>query len=69
MAFKIATPLLHVAFSAAQVHGSCVFWRMYKKQCRLLQEEYLMKDVEIVVDEPKPSTPVTRDGSHVESPL
>ncbi|KAH8802921.1 hypothetical protein F5884DRAFT_824006 [Xylogone sp. PMI_703] len=38
-AFKIATPLLHVAFSAAQIHGSMVFWRMYKRQSRLLAEE------------------------------
>ncbi|RFU30948.1 hypothetical protein B7463_g5399, partial [Scytalidium lignicola] len=39
IAFKIATPLLHLAFSAAQIHGSIVFWRMYKRQSRLLAEE------------------------------
>ncbi|KAJ5887555.1 hypothetical protein N7495_007596 [Penicillium taxi] len=32
LAFKITTPLLHIAFSAAQIHGSLVFWRMYRKQ-------------------------------------
>ncbi|KAI9038136.1 uncharacterized protein KD926_011271 [Aspergillus affinis] len=38
IAFKIATPLLHTAFSAAQVHGSVVFWRMYKRQQVFLKE-------------------------------
>ncbi|KAJ5676117.1 hypothetical protein N7462_009014 [Penicillium macrosclerotiorum] len=38
IAFKVATPLLHCAFSAAQIHGSLVFWRMYKRQQRFLQE-------------------------------
>lgn len=39
LAFKIATPLLHLAFSAAQVHGSMIFWRMYKRQKRYLAEK------------------------------
>ncbi|KAJ7470646.1 hypothetical protein FB451DRAFT_1400227 [Mycena latifolia] len=30
--FKIATPILHVAFSAAQFHGTRIFYRMWKKQ-------------------------------------
>lgn len=38
IAFKVATPLLHIAFSAAQMHGSIVFWRMYKRQLRFIQE-------------------------------
>ena len=38
LAFKISTPLLHIAFSAAQIHGSLVFWRMYGKQRRLMKE-------------------------------
>ncbi|OGM49000.1 hypothetical protein ABOM_003165 [Aspergillus bombycis] len=38
IAFKVVTPLLHVAFSAAQVHGSVVFWKMYKRQQRLEEE-------------------------------
>ncbi|KAJ5103879.1 hypothetical protein N7532_004408 [Penicillium argentinense] len=39
IAFKVATPLLHVAFSAAQIHGSLVFWRMYRRQQRNMQDE------------------------------
>ena len=39
LAFKVATPLLHIAFSAAQLHGSMVFWKMYRKYRRLLLEE------------------------------
>ncbi|KAI1908589.1 hypothetical protein LOZ53_006876 [Ophidiomyces ophidiicola] len=39
LAFKIAAPLLHCAFSAAQIHGSTVFWTMYKRQERLLNGE------------------------------
>lgn len=39
IAFKITTPLLHIAFSATQTHGSLVFWRMYKRQKEYLHEE------------------------------
>lgn len=39
IAFKVATPLLHIAFSAAQIHGSLVFWQMYKRQLRFIKEE------------------------------
>lgn len=67
LAFKVTTPILHVAFSAAQIHGSCVFWRMYQRQCRLIDEERLQQDLEMVVDEPKPSTPVTGDVSQSET--
>ncbi|KAJ1712294.1 hypothetical protein G4B11_000049 [Aspergillus flavus] len=38
IAFKVVTPLLHIAFSAAQVHGSVVFWKMYKRQQKLEEE-------------------------------
>ncbi|KAJ5194237.1 hypothetical protein N7491_001573 [Penicillium cf. griseofulvum] len=38
LALKIVTPLLHVAFSAAQIHGSLVFWRMYCRQKRFQME-------------------------------
>lgn len=37
-AFKVVTPLLHVAFSATQVHGSFIFYRMAKRQQRLVKE-------------------------------
>ncbi|KAF8573833.1 hypothetical protein K439DRAFT_1624775 [Ramaria rubella] len=36
IAFKIVTPLLHVAFSAAQLHGTRIFFRMWKKQVMIL---------------------------------
>ena len=39
LAFKIVTPLLHVAFSATQLHGSRIFYCMWKKQCRILAGE------------------------------
>jgi hypothetical protein len=38
LAFKVVTPLLHAAFSAAQIHGSLVFWRMHRRQQRFLKE-------------------------------
>ncbi|KAJ6041616.1 uncharacterized protein N7446_010504 [Penicillium canescens] len=39
LAFKVVTPLLHIAFSAAQIHGSLVFWRMYRRQQRYMKNE------------------------------
>lgn len=48
IAFKVATPLLHIAFSAAQIHGSLVFWRMYKRQLRFIREA---EDTVVVKDE------------------
>ncbi|KDQ08022.1 hypothetical protein BOTBODRAFT_59576 [Botryobasidium botryosum FD-172 SS1] len=42
--FKITTPMLHCAFSACQLHGSRVFWRMYQKQMRLIREETSLED-------------------------
>ncbi|KAN0073060.1 hypothetical protein V8E54_009174 [Elaphomyces granulatus] len=36
LAFKIVTPLLHLLFSATQLHGSLVFFKMCQKQERLL---------------------------------
>lgn len=38
ISFKIATPLLHIAFSAAQFHGTRIFWFMWHKQERLIRE-------------------------------
>ena len=38
LAFKIATPLLHLAFSAAQFHGSRIFYIIWRKQERQLNE-------------------------------
>ncbi|KAJ5925593.1 hypothetical protein N7454_008232 [Penicillium verhagenii] len=58
IAFKVVTPILHVAFSIAQMHGSMVFWRMYKKQKQILREEQEKQDIEgplmPFVEPPKP---------------
>ncbi|KAJ6028197.1 hypothetical protein N7540_003773 [Penicillium herquei] len=45
IAFKVLTPILHIAFSAAQVHGSFVFWKMYRCQQGYIKEE---KELEII---------------------
>ncbi|KAF8907293.1 hypothetical protein CPB84DRAFT_1843996 [Gymnopilus junonius] len=37
LAFKVVTPLLHVAFSAAQFHGTRIFYAMWRKQQRILK--------------------------------
>ncbi|KAL6719995.1 hypothetical protein ACLMJK_001916 [Lecanora helva] len=39
IAFKVVTPLLHCAFSATQIHGSRIFYLMWRKQIRILAEE------------------------------
>jgi len=39
IAFKIVTPLLHLLFSACQLHGSNIFRRMWMKQRRILREQ------------------------------
>ncbi|KAJ7662954.1 hypothetical protein B0H17DRAFT_1093040 [Mycena rosella] len=39
LSFKIATPILHVAFSAAQFHGTRIFYRMWKKQERIIRDQ------------------------------
>jgi hypothetical protein len=38
ISFKVATPLLHIAFSAAQLHGTHIFYRMWRKEQRILHE-------------------------------
>jgi len=40
IAFKITTPLLHIAFSAAQFHGTRIFYNMWRKQERILMEHH-----------------------------
>jgi hypothetical protein len=47
LSFKIITPALHIAFSAAQFHGTRIFYAMWKKQERLVAEG---RDVEKAVD-------------------
>lgn len=39
IAFKVSTPLLHLAFSAAQIHGSFVFWKMYRRQQMIIKDK------------------------------
>ena len=39
LAFKIATPLLHIAFSAAQLHGSRALYIMWRRQEQMLKEQ------------------------------
>jgi hypothetical protein len=37
--FKVITPILHIVFTLAQLHGSKILFLMYLKQKRLLAEE------------------------------
>ncbi|RMZ38337.1 hypothetical protein AFCA_000070 [Aspergillus flavus] len=63
IAFKVVTPLLHIAFSAAQVHGSVVFWKMYKRQQKLEEdipgfdiENGEISEMHVHADKTKPSS-------------
>ena len=38
LSFKILTPMLHIAFSAAQFHGTRIFYQVWRKQERQLKE-------------------------------
>lgn len=40
ISFKIMTPIVQIAFSAAQLHDSNGFYKMWKKQQRLLKEQH-----------------------------
>lgn len=46
LAFKIVTPLLHVAFSATQLHGSRIFMMMYLSQKRKCRDIRRVEEVE-----------------------
>ncbi|KAM3075832.1 hypothetical protein ACMFMG_007957 [Clarireedia jacksonii] len=50
LAFKITTPMLHVLFASAQLWGSWCFYKMYKKQERLIA----MKEGRLEEPEPEP---------------
>jgi hypothetical protein len=39
LAFRVTTPLLHILFAAAQLWGSFVFYKMYKKQCSIIAKK------------------------------
>ncbi|KAI9774372.1 MAG: hypothetical protein M1840_004266 [Geoglossum simile] len=45
LAFKIVTPVLHIAFSACQLHGSCIFWKMMKRQQNYIREAAAGEDI------------------------
>ncbi|KAI9831196.1 MAG: hypothetical protein M1826_003861 [Phylliscum demangeonii] len=36
ISFKVVTPILHVVFAATQLHGSRIFWKLYRRQQRIL---------------------------------
>jgi len=40
LAYKITTPMLHIAFSAAQFHGTRIFYTIWRKQERIMREQY-----------------------------
>lgn len=46
LSFKIITPMLHIAFSAAQFHGTRIFYFVWKRQERLLREKGDLEKVE-----------------------
>ncbi|KAJ7678117.1 hypothetical protein DFH06DRAFT_1291415 [Mycena polygramma] len=39
LSYKIATPVLHVAFSAAQFHGTRIFYQLWQKQKNIIQNQ------------------------------
>ncbi|CAG8935843.1 unnamed protein product [Penicillium salamii] len=62
LAFRVVTPLLHIAFSAAQIHGSMVFYRMYRRQERYLDEE---ADIEAVGVKMTSALPKDKEGKEI----
>ena len=49
LAFKIATPMLHLLFASAQLWGSWCFYKLYKKQELLIEmNEGRLEDAEPV---------------------
>ena len=62
-AFKIVTPVLHIAFSATQLHGSRVFYGLWRKQQAHLLREEDEKCLEAgIVAIPKPSSEPTESA-------
>ncbi|KAJ7225126.1 hypothetical protein B0H12DRAFT_1077865 [Mycena haematopus] len=39
LSFKVVTPILHIAFSIAQFHGTRIFYRMWRKQERIIRDQ------------------------------
>lgn len=47
LSFKIVTPILHVVFMAAQLHGSRILLSMWRKERRkLAEEDAQIRDIE-----------------------
>jgi hypothetical protein len=55
--FKITTPLLHIAFSAAQFHGTRIFYRMWRKQAKIVRDQ---QDAEKLEERSEAETERTR---------
>ncbi|KDR80992.1 hypothetical protein GALMADRAFT_61294 [Galerina marginata CBS 339.88] len=47
LSFKILTPILHIAFSAAQFHGTRIFYGLWKRQERLLSQQQQGKGMDL----------------------
>jgi hypothetical protein len=45
LAFKVVTPLLHIAFSAAQLHGTRIYFIMWRKEEKTIKEQNAEKQV------------------------
>jgi len=70
--------MLHVLFAAAQLWGSCNFYKMYKKQGSIIEQKEVQADAEAVVGGQDASKidggtivsqsngVVSRDGSEIE---
>lgn len=68
IAFKVATPMLHILFMSCQLWGSYNFYKMYRRQQRFIAKEDKADDVEQQSDrielEPK-NEPITTSVTEV----
>jgi hypothetical protein len=54
LSFKIVTPILHIIFTMAQLHGSRILFQMYLKQKqKVAAEDMALRDVEMNPGQPK----------------
>ena len=65
IAFKLATPMLHILFMAAQLHGSWCLYKMHRKQCGIIakKENRMGEDLEA---DPKEEQHSSRSGGCAE---
>jgi hypothetical protein len=59
LGLRISTPMLHIAFSAAQLHGTRIFYMMWKKQEKLIRER---DDLEKAPGLPSEGSVVSSEG-------